>query len=137
MVVVGGQSSGKSSLLERITGFFFPRGSQGLCTRYVTQITLRRHPSEMIVVSITPLSTASPATRLKFRDFHQLLLDTKPKTLERVIEEINAAIEIRSGNSKEDMSLPVFSNHILNIKISGPDNPHLTAIDVCFPVSRG
>ncbi|KAI8945910.1 P-loop containing nucleoside triphosphate hydrolase protein [Xylaria longipes] len=38
IVVVGDQSSGKSSLLESLTGFAFPR-APGLCTRYATQIT--------------------------------------------------------------------------------------------------
>lgn len=41
LVAVGDQSSGKSSLLESLTGIPFPRG-QELCTRYATQITQRR-----------------------------------------------------------------------------------------------
>lgn len=41
LVAVGDQSSGKSSLLESVTGIPFPRG-QELCTRYATQITHRR-----------------------------------------------------------------------------------------------
>ncbi|KAH8841775.1 Dynamin- protein 4C [Pyricularia oryzae] len=35
LVVVGDQSSGKSSVLESITGFAFPRAAE-LCTRYAT-----------------------------------------------------------------------------------------------------
>ena len=41
LVVVGDQSSGKSSVLEAITDFPFPRNS-GLCTRFATNIILRR-----------------------------------------------------------------------------------------------
>jgi hypothetical protein len=41
LVAVGDRSSGKSSLLESLTGIPFPRG-QELCTRYATQITHRR-----------------------------------------------------------------------------------------------
>jgi len=41
LVVVGDQSNGKSSLLEALTGLSFPIASD-LCTRYATQIVLRR-----------------------------------------------------------------------------------------------
>lgn len=41
LVVVGDQSSGKSSVLEALTKLSFPRDS-GLCTRFATQIILQR-----------------------------------------------------------------------------------------------
>ncbi|KAK3319348.1 P-loop containing nucleoside triphosphate hydrolase protein [Apodospora peruviana] len=129
IVVVGGQSSGKSSCLEGLTGFSFPRG-QGLCTRYATQITLRRSDFENNVISITPSSNASPDTKQKLREFHRELKDFEPKSLANVIEEANTAMKIRSGDSKDDMSSPMFSDHILKVEISGPDKPHLTVIDV-------
>lgn len=44
LVVVGDQSSGKSSILEGLTKLKFPRNS-GLCTRFATQILFRRDPS--------------------------------------------------------------------------------------------
>ncbi|KAF5125965.1 Dynamin-related protein 4C [Metarhizium anisopliae] len=53
LVVVGDQSSGKSSLLESLTGIPFPNG-QGLCTRYATQITHRRDNVEDITIRIIP-----------------------------------------------------------------------------------
>lgn len=43
LVVVGDQSSGKSSVLEALTRLPFPRES-GLCTMFATQITFRRSP---------------------------------------------------------------------------------------------
>lgn len=54
-MVVGDQSSGKSSLLEGLTGLSFPVASD-LCTRHATQIVLRRtaaHDSA-IRISIIP-----------------------------------------------------------------------------------
>ena len=45
LVVVGDQSSGKSSLLESLTGLSFPVASD-LCTRFATEIVLRRSPPE-------------------------------------------------------------------------------------------
>jgi GTPase SAR1 family protein len=44
LVVVGDQSSGKSSVLEGLTKLKFPRNS-GLCTRFATQIIFRRAPN--------------------------------------------------------------------------------------------
>lgn len=44
LVVVGDQSSGKSSVPEGLTNLKFPRNS-GLCTRFATQIIFRRDPS--------------------------------------------------------------------------------------------
>ena len=41
LVVVGDQSSGKSSVLEGLTNLPFPRDS-GLCTRFPTQIVFKR-----------------------------------------------------------------------------------------------
>lgn len=55
LVVVGDQSSGKSSLLEGLTGLNFPIASE-LCTRFSTQIVLRRTSEDAgsIKVSILP-----------------------------------------------------------------------------------
>lgn len=53
MVVVGDQSSGKSSVLESLTGFHFPRAVD-LCTRHATEIICRREANESIVVMINP-----------------------------------------------------------------------------------
>lgn len=58
LVVVGDQSSGKSSVLEGLTNLPFPRDS-GLCTRFATQITFRRAPETNISVSIIPSKDAS------------------------------------------------------------------------------
>lgn len=64
LVAVGDQSSGKSSLLESLTGIPFPRG-QELCTRYATQITHRRDQHQQIVVNIIPGPHASQAHKKK------------------------------------------------------------------------
>jgi len=59
LVVVGDQSSGKSSVLEGLTTLPFPRDS-GLCTRFATQITFRRSKEQVIAVSIIPARDATP-----------------------------------------------------------------------------
>lgn len=60
LVVVGDQSSGKSSVLEGLTKLPFPRDS-GLCTRFATQIVFRRSPVKQINVSIIPAKDATSA----------------------------------------------------------------------------
>ncbi|EEY14891.1 interferon-induced GTP-binding protein Mx1 [Verticillium alfalfae VaMs.102] len=70
LVVVGDQSSGKSSVLESLTGFAFPRAA-GLCTRYATQITSRRDGSEGIDVSIIPHPNSSESRAEQLRGFRR------------------------------------------------------------------
>jgi hypothetical protein len=45
IIVCGDQSSGKSSVLEAISGMLFPT-KDNLCTRFATELILRRNPSE-------------------------------------------------------------------------------------------
>ncbi|KAK1635079.1 interferon-induced GTP-binding protein Mx1 [Colletotrichum phormii] len=89
LVMVGDQSSGKSSVLESVTGFAFPRAPE-LCTRYATQITCRRD------------------------DF----------------ESANEAMGLRGVNDGDGSKLSTFAEDILEIEINGPDQHHLTVIDV-------
>ena len=58
IVVVGDQSSGKSSVLEGLVKKPLPRDS-GLCTRFATQIIFKRSPTESISVSVIPSSDAT------------------------------------------------------------------------------
>ncbi|KAK3390257.1 P-loop containing nucleoside triphosphate hydrolase protein [Podospora didyma] len=129
IVVVGSQSSGKSSLLESLTSFSFPCG-QGLCTRYATQITLRRHHVKSIVISITPRLNADSALTDRLRAFRHELEEFEEQDVASVIEKANEVMGIRSGEREHDMSLPMFSDDILKVEISGPERSHLTVIDV-------
>ncbi|KAJ5963034.1 hypothetical protein N7501_007975, partial [Penicillium viridicatum] len=76
LVVVGDQSSGKSSLLEGLTGLSFPVASD-LCTRFATQIVLRRAPEGEGQARITIIP--GPTSRLD-ETLNQKLL-TFEKTL--------------------------------------------------------
>lgn len=51
IVVVGDQSAGKSSVLEALSGTPFPRDA-GACTRFATEIRLRRAKEARLKVSI-------------------------------------------------------------------------------------
>jgi hypothetical protein len=62
IVVVGDQSSGKSSVLEGLIKKDLPRDS-GLCTRFATQIVFRRALEEYISVSVIPDAASDAAHR--------------------------------------------------------------------------
>ena len=66
LVVVGDQSSGKSSVLQAFIDLPFPRDS-GLCTRFATHVIFRRAKEARVSVSIIPAEGASEehATKLK------------------------------------------------------------------------
>ena len=66
IIVVGDQSSGKSSILEGLTKLPFPRESE-LCTRFATQIVFRRDPVQSISVSIIPHNDATDEHAAKVR----------------------------------------------------------------------
>jgi len=68
LVVCGAQSAGKSSVLEAITGIPFPTGT-GMCTRYVTRVTLVRGPEAWIKVKISPDRARERSERHALRSF--------------------------------------------------------------------
>lgn len=75
LVAVGDQSSGKSSLLESVTGIPFPRG-QELCTRYATQITHRRDPDVQIIITIIPAPQSTETEKASLRSYRKELSST-------------------------------------------------------------
>ncbi|GAP82619.2 putative interferon-induced GTP-binding protein Mx2 [Rosellinia necatrix] len=132
LVVVGDQSSGKSSVLENLTGFAFPRDAE-LCTRYATQITCRREVEESISVSIMVNPEASSESRARVKDFHRTFTELSPANLTQLFKDANDAMGISSGISTtgpNGFPLPAFSEHILKIEKLGPNEEHFTVIDV-------
>ncbi|KAI0456741.1 interferon-induced GTP-binding protein Mx2 [Xylaria acuta] len=129
LVVVGDQSSGKSSLLESLTGFAFPRAT-GLCTRYATQITCRREAQEGVNVSIIPRPDADETLKAGLAQFRRRLSKLENEQLTTIFKEANEAMGIRKETDTDTAGLGAFSQDILKIEISGPDQSHLTVIDV-------
>ncbi|KAK4042400.1 hypothetical protein C8A01DRAFT_33471 [Parachaetomium inaequale] len=158
LVVVGDQSSGKSSLLESLTGIPFPRDVE-LCTRYATQITQRRDDVSRVEVSIIPGPNASEAHKKHVEGYRTDALspDDFRARFPSILHEVNARMGIRmkrspdSGYASDEfasdsddipdpsMSVPthtppqagsVFSEDVLKIEICGPAVDYLTVIDV-------
>lgn len=76
LVAVGDQSSGKSSLLESLTGIPFPRG-QELCTRYATQISSRRNEHSYIDITVKPPASLTQEEQWILSSFHKQLDSTE------------------------------------------------------------
>lgn len=132
LVVVGDQSSGKSSVLESLTGFSFPRAAD-LCTRYATQITCRRDATRSVSITIIPRPDANETVKRRLRDFHSILGEMNAQNLPDIFAKANHAMGIRSFDDSTNDSndgFTTFSEDILKIEINGPDQPGLTVIDV-------
>ncbi|KAI0490353.1 interferon-induced GTP-binding protein Mx2 [Xylaria cf. heliscus] len=129
LVVVGDQSSGKSSLLESLTGFAFPRATE-LCTRYATQITCSREAHDYVDVSIIPRPDADKKLKAKLAKFRRRLSKLDNEQLTTIFDEANEAMGIRNETDPDADGLAAFSQDILKIEIRGPGQAHLTVIDV-------
>ncbi|KAL4939601.1 hypothetical protein BDV06DRAFT_224873 [Aspergillus oleicola] len=136
LVVVGDQSSGKSSLLEGLTGLFFPIASD-LCTRFATQIVLRRAQIHEAGAKITiipgPTAQMDEALEKKLRGFERLLSDDQFGSDEfgRVFDEAAEAMGIPGPSATDLENIDKrFSDDILKIELSGPDHNHLSVVDV-------
>ena len=72
LIVCGDQSSGKSSVLEAISGIPFPK-QDTLCTRFATEVILRRAARVEINVSIVPGEDRALMDRDRLIRFHSEL----------------------------------------------------------------
>lgn len=92
LVVVGDQSSGKSSLLASLTKIPFPRDIE-LCTRYATQITSRRENDRSVEISVIPAVDASAEHRAKVQGYKRTLRGTEDFRLEfpTILQEVRLA----------------------------------------------
>lgn len=120
IVVCGDQSSGKSSVLEAISGVPFPR-SDTLCTRFATEVILREATTPEAVVSIVPSQDASDAERERLLAYKETLhqLEDFPQLIERAKSKMGITA---TGNA--------FSKNILRVEISGQGKPKLTVVDL-------
>ncbi|ORY67753.1 P-loop containing nucleoside triphosphate hydrolase protein [Pseudomassariella vexata] len=121
IIVVGDQSSGKSSVLEAISRVRFPvRG--GLCTRFATELVLRRADQNSIDVRIQfateePASTNEPA-----QPFRRASLDRND--LSEIMKVAEERMSSHAGGARG------FYKDILRVEIAGSDVPPLTLVDL-------
>lgn len=129
IVVVGSQSSGKSSVLENIVGRdFLPRGS-GIVTRRPLILQLINVPSEDNAPEAH--SAAAVATQPEWAEFHHIpnRRFTDFSDVKREIENETARI---AGNNKginrSPINLKIYSPHVLSLTLV--DLPGLTKVPI-------
>ncbi|KAL2832307.1 P-loop containing nucleoside triphosphate hydrolase protein [Aspergillus pseudoustus] len=124
LIVCGNQSSGKSSVLEAISRVRFPAKSSA-CTRFATEVILRRSTVGKIKISIEPGSSSwfnierakhiQSFTHEEFSDGDDL-----PDLIKKAKAHMGITEAENSG----------FSDDTLKVEISGPDKPELTLVDL-------
>jgi GTP-binding protein EngB required for normal cell division len=125
IVVVGQQSSGKSSVLEAISGIPFPT-NDGLCTRFPLEVIMRRGVKERVAVQLICKSVSFGHDEKPLIDsFYDELKAMDPIRLENVPNIVlmaSKALGVDHGQA--------ISSHVLRIEVTGPKQDHLTLIDL-------
>ncbi|EWY94985.1 hypothetical protein FOYG_04122 [Fusarium oxysporum NRRL 32931] len=136
LVVVGDQSSGKSSLLEAIARFPFPVHG-GLCTRFPIKLVLRRSSEVRISYFIEPGSSRSDDDRDRLRRFEGHLADTN--MFGDCLSRASAVLGVpappgyekpRDGTSVYQGTTAGFTDDVLVVNQSGPQLPYLDVLDL-------
>lgn len=125
IVVVGQQSSGKSSILEAISGIPFPT-NDGLCTRFPLEVIMRRGVKESVAVHIICKSVSFGNDEKPLIDsFYDELKVMNPvslKNIPNIVLMASKALGVDHGQA--------ISSHVLRIEVTGPKQDHLTLIDL-------
>jgi GTPase SAR1 family protein len=120
LIVCGDQSCGKSSVLEAISGIPFPR-QENLCTRFATEVILRRAPKDEIYVSIVPGKDRALIDHDVLKRFsHEL----------KTKDDFSNLFEITRDAMGLSTTGKSFSNDVLRVEICGPSQPQLTLVDL-------
>ncbi|KAE9378323.1 dynamin family protein-like protein [Stipitochalara longipes BDJ] len=126
LVVCGDQSAGKSSVLEALTEIPFPR-SDNLCTRFATEIILRRAPSDSLTIKVIPDEQRPVHEQNKIKAFEESItnFDDLPRIMGLAMKTMGMDPE-----SDTDTPLGAFARDVLSITIEGPSRPQLTLVDI-------
>ncbi|KAL4972256.1 P-loop containing nucleoside triphosphate hydrolase protein [Aspergillus desertorum] len=122
LIVCGNQSSGKSSVLEAISRVRFPAKSN-VCTRFATEVILRRNPVSRIKISIEPGPSRFVEEERKALQSFMHEQFSNSNDLPALIEKAKECM----GVSESGLG---FSDDVLKVEISGPDKPELTLVDL-------
>jgi hypothetical protein len=121
IVVVGDQSAGKSSVLEALSGTPFPRDA-GACTRFATEIRLRRGKEPSLKVSIIPDKNRPFNDQTRLLQYGGSVTGDVPfETMMRDATDLIAPKGIQGRFAARD---------ILVVEKCGPDMPLLTLVDL-------
>jgi interferon-induced GTP-binding protein Mx1 len=117
LVVFGDQSSGKSSLLESISGIPFPKGT-GLVTRCPTRISLSTcGPSEPWSADVK-----LPVSLPESHDFNAAGRVTSTEALSKRLSEAASIVCPKNPNE--------FSTEVIQVQVQSPTMPNLSLVDL-------
>ncbi|KAI1139186.1 P-loop containing nucleoside triphosphate hydrolase protein [Hypoxylon sp. FL0543] len=125
IVVCGDQSSGKSSVLQAISGMSFPI-KDNLCTRFATELILRHtdeHAEEKCRVTILPGPDRSDQEKTRLEQFQHTEIPDQ-YNIGALVDEAKEVMGIGIDRGK------TFCKDVLRIELSGPAQPHLTIVDL-------
>ncbi|KPM38822.1 hypothetical protein AK830_g7733 [Neonectria ditissima] len=133
LIVVGGQSSGKSSLLQSLTGIPFPVGAT-CCTRFPTRITSKRTSlgsKDSFRITIEPAEVTieglvrAPETIRKYECVGDTF--TADVFVKAANEVSSKYMGIRQGKDEDSNN---FAAEVLKVELSGPNRPHFSILDL-------
>ncbi|TVY45716.1 Interferon-induced GTP-binding protein [Lachnellula subtilissima] len=130
LVVVGDQSSGKSSVLEGLTNLPFPRDS-GLCTRHPTQIVFNRSKVSMIEASIMQASGQAESTVAALAKFgKRQVTSLDEQSFMNLLALASECMGLPPAGTKRDPEMVSFSDNILKLELSGPEYENFSVVDL-------
>jgi GTPase SAR1 family protein len=125
LVVCGDQSAGKSSVLEAVTEIPFPR-NDNLCTRFATEIILRRAPVDSLLIKVIPDNDRSAEEQERIKGFREHIMDFEelPAVMDKAMVAMGIAHSASSNGTR------AFAKDVLSIEIEGPSRPQLILVDI-------
>ncbi|KAI1475447.1 P-loop containing nucleoside triphosphate hydrolase protein [Daldinia eschscholtzii] len=130
IVVIGGQYAGKSSVLESLSGFPFPRAPQ--CgTRYITEVIYRKHDKDSVVASIEPDCNSTFERRASLGAFKANLSPTTRDgmTIPDIFQSASVAMGVCLEVDEARGSTSLYSKDVLQVEVTGPKEEYLKIID--------
>lgn len=118
--------SALSSVLEALTEIPFPR-NDNLCTRFATEIILRRGSKNSLSIKVIPDPSRPGAMQESIRRFKESITDFEelPSLMNKVMEIMGIETDLHSNPNSR-----AFAKDILSIEIEGPARPQLTLVDL-------
>lgn len=131
LIVVGDQSTGKSSVLEAIGRFHFPVADR-VCTQFPTKLILRRSLERRTLVTIEPAASRIEPEKELLKAFRKEL--SKPDEFAALLDNARAVLGVpatasRGSDSKNQEPLR-FVEDVLVVSSSGPDLAQVDLIDL-------
>ncbi|KAH7304159.1 P-loop containing nucleoside triphosphate hydrolase protein [Stachybotrys elegans] len=135
LIVVGGQSTGKSSLLQTLTKYPFPIGA-GCCTRFATRIVSSRAApgtKGRVKITIVPPDIDIPGLRQvpreSYTEFSHIKESFTAEEFADIVEEASTKyMKInpgRNGANKKN-----FAAEVLKVEITGPNCSEFSILDI-------